>query len=331
LSARPVLCSHMRIGNLVLSNPVFLAPMAGITDLPFRILNRQFGCNLACTEMVSSHGLVRRNRRSLKYLEHPLEDAPLAVQLFGSDPESMAEAAKIAAEHGADLIDLNMGCPVKKVVKAGAGAALLKRPAVVRSMIRAVRKEISLPLTVKIRSGWRQGEINAREIARIVQEEGGDALTVHPRTADQGFSGSADWSLIRQVKDGLSIPVIGSGDIWGPEDADRMIKQTGCDAVMIGRGALGNPWIFAGALNLLSGRDPVPVPLSERYEIIRRHLDMNLACTPEHSAVMGFRKHLLWYTKGLRGGAEFRQVASRVSTREELLDVLSGFFDTLQR
>ena len=188
----------------------------------------------------------------------------------------MAEAVKIAADHSADLIDLNMGCPVKKVVKTGAGAALLKDPARIGAIIRAVRQATSLPLTVKIRSGWRRSAINVKEVALIAQNEGADALTLHPRTADQGFAGSSDWSLIKEVKSDLSIPVIGSGDIWSPDDALRMIKDTGCDAVMIGRGALGNPWIFEETLDLLAGRAPRTIPLSEKQEIITQHLEMTL-------------------------------------------------------
>ncbi|MEN6621981.1 MAG: tRNA dihydrouridine synthase DusB, partial [Smithella sp.] len=227
-----------------LSGKVFLAPLAGISNLPFRLIARSFGCALAYTEMISANGLIRNTEKTYEYLKTCAEDKPLGMQIFGADPQLMAKAACIAVEHGADLIDINMGCPVKKVVKTGAGATLMKDPNLVARIVAAVKKAIPVPVTVKIRSGWNRSSINAVEIARIAEDSGANAVTVHARTADQGYSGTADWQVIASVKEALRIPVIGNGDIWHPQDAVRMIEQTSCDIVMVGRGALGNPWIF---------------------------------------------------------------------------------------
>src|SRR5512136_3034702 len=214
----------MKIGNITLKNRVFLAPMAGITNLPFRTVAREFGCGLAFTEMISANGLVKKTNKSYRYLISAPYDKPLGVQIFGSDPNVLSEAAQIVTDFGADLLDINMGCPVRKVVKTGAGAALLKEPDRVRNILQAIRKSTSLPLTVKLRSGWHRGEIRVNEIARIAEDCGVDAVILHPRTADQGYSGAADWSIIREVKKKSHIAVIGSGDIRSPEDARRMIS-----------------------------------------------------------------------------------------------------------
>ena len=231
-----------------------LAPLAGISNLPFRLIARAQGCALAYTEMISSNGLVRKTEKTYEYLKTSAEDRPLGVQIFGADPEIMAEAARIVADSGVDLIDINMGCPVKKVIKAGAGVILMKDPDLVARMIEAVKKAVKIPVTVKIRSGWNRSSINAVEIAQIAEDCGADAITVHPRTADQGYSGHADWKIIANVKKAVKIPVIGNGDIRQPQDAVRMLAETACDAVMVGRGALGNPWIFKGISQALNGQ-----------------------------------------------------------------------------
>lgn len=317
----------MQLGNLSLKNNVFLAPMAGITDLPFRTLLRDFGCALAFTEMISVAGLVRESAKSLQYLQSSTMDKPLAVQLFGADPALLAEGAIIAAYHGADAVDINMGCSVKKVVRTGAGAALLKDPQQVARIIKAVRKAVGLPLTVKIRSGWRRGEINAVEIARIAEDCGADGLIIHPRTADQGFGGKADWGIIETVKKNLRIPIIGNGDIRSSDDALRMLQLTGCDGVMIGRGALGNPWLMGEISSRLSGLDLSPSPsLSEKEKIIVRHLDMAVDYYGEGRGSRNFRKQLLWYTKGLPGGAKFRGLASSLKDKKLILAELRHFF-----
>jgi len=323
--------SGMHIGTRSLENTVFLAPMAGVTDLPFRLVARTFGAGLCFTEMISAHGLVRKTHKSYTYLDSSPDDRPLGVQLFGSAPDILGEAAAIVTEMGADLIDINAGCPVKKVVKTGAGGALMRDPDRFAAAVRSVRAATALPLAVKIRSGWGPGEINAVAIAERAAECGVDALTLHPRTVRQGFGGAADWDLIRQAKERVAIPVIGSGDIWRAEDVRAMRERTGCDGVMVGRGALGNPWIFREAAASLSDRAiPPPPSPTEREEIIRRHLEMHIRRYGERAGIRGFRKHLLWYTKGLRGGGGFRRAACRVEGMDELLAMLHTFLCSLQ-
>jgi len=294
------------IGSLIIKNNVILAPMAGISNLPFRMMAREAGCALAFTEMISANGLVRGIEKSQQYMKSCIDDKPLGVQIFGNDPTTMADAVRIVDDYGADLIDLNMGCPVKKVVKNGAGAALLKDPGLVSQILESVRKATRKPLTVKIRSGWNLQSINAVQIARIAEQQGIDAVFVHARTAVQGFAGSADWRIIEEIKNSVGIKVIGNGDVKSGADAWRMIKMTGCDGVMIGRGALGNPWIFNEALNYQSTVQTHSEPvLNERKEMILRHLERETIFLGQKEAVKRFRKHLLWYTKGIRGGGLF--------------------------
>lgn len=321
---------QVKIGNLTLKNNVFLAPMAGITNLPFRTLVREFGCALAFTEMISANGIIRRTEKSYRYLDSSPKDKPLGVQIFGSDPVVLSEAARIVTDQGADLLDINMGCPVKKVVKTGAGAALMKEPGKVCLILQAVRKATSLPLTVKIRSGWSQGEMKALEIAHIAEDCGVNAVILHPRTADQGFSGAADWGIIEAVKKNVYIPVIGSGDIGSPEGACRMITTTGSDGVMVGRGALGNPWIIRDIVSYCEDRKNSRTPLpSEREDVIRHHMDMEIKYSGESLGVRNFRKHLLWYTKGLRGGSLFREMVGRIYDKNTILDVIHRFLHSV--
>jgi nifR3 family TIM-barrel protein len=319
----------MMIGRLRLRNGVFLAPMAGITDLPFRTIVREFGCGLAFTEMVSANGLLRGKGKTIRYLDSSPVDRPLGVQLFGSDPATLSEAARIAAESGADLLDINMGCPVKKVIKTGSGAALMRDPQRVAAILGAVRGAVELPLTVKIRAGWSRRETNAFAIGRIAEDCGVDAVTLHPRTVDQGFGGISDWGLIASLKAQLRIPVIGSGDIRNPEDAVRMFRETGCDGVMVGRGCLGNPWIIGNILSHLSGASTSAASLPEREKTVRRHLALAVDYYGEEAGTRDFRKHLLWYTKGLRGGAQFRQVAGRITDRDAAMESLRDYFRCL--
>ena len=320
----------MKIGNLETKNNIFLAPMAGITDLPFRAMVRSFGCGIAFTEMVSAIGLVRETQKTLRYIESDPSDRPLGIQVFGNDPEVLAEAALIAERCGADLIDLNMGCPVKKVIKTGCGAALMKNPLQAGAVMREMRKATPLPLTVKIRSGWNAHQVNAVEIGRIAEDSGFDAVTLHPRTADQGYGGRADWGLIGKLKKSLHIPVVGNGDIRTPEDAGAMLSETGCDAVMVGRGALGNPWLIANIISYLNGGTVSFPSLQERETIILRHLETAVASFGEPVGIRDFRKHLLWYTKGLKGGARFREQAGRISDRDSAIRAMRDYFRTIE-
>jgi len=320
----------INIGNLFLRNNIFLAPMAGITDLSFRTLARNFGSSLCFTEMISANGLTRKTCKSYSYLESSPDDRPLGVQIFGSDPDILCEAAGIVTEMGADLVDINAGCPVKKVLKTGAGAALMRDPAKFAAIVKNVRKATHLPLTVKIRSGWGYDELNAIEIAEIAEDCGADALILHPRTVKQGFSGAADWSLIGMAKERAGIPIIGSGDIRRPEDVLAMMKETGCDGVMVGRGALGNPWIFKEITTFMSnGATPGPPSPIEREIVIRRHLEMNINLYGEKMGVKAFRKHLLWYTKGLKGGNKFRKAAVLVNEMSELIEMVHKYLQSL--
>ena len=313
-----------------LQNKALLAPLAGISNLPFRLVARSFGCSLAFTEMISANGIIRKSDKTLDYLRTNTEDQPLGVQIFGAEPDIMAEAARIVADQGAALIDINMGCPVKKVIKAGAGATLMKDPDRVASIITAIKKSVSIPVTVKIRSGWNRSSINAVDIARIAEDCGARAIIIHARTYDQGFAGEADWSVIAEVKKAVSIPVIGNGDIWYPQDAMKMRQETSCDAVMVGRGSLGDPWIFKGIHQLLSGAQGDYLPtLSQRYEIINTHWKMETQFSGEKIADKSFRKHLLWYTKGLPGSSRFRQIVSSMAGRQRMMDELDRFFQSL--
>jgi tRNA-dihydrouridine synthase B len=309
---------------------IVLAPLAGVTNLPFRMIAREFGCDLCLTEMVSANGLVRGSETTVGYLKTIPADRPLGVQIFGSDPQIMARAAVLVSEHKPDFIDINMGCPVRKVVRSDSGAALLKNPALAGAIIEAVVRVVTVPVTVKIRSGWSPQSINAVEIAGIAQAAGAAAITVHGRTAQQGFSGHADWGIISRVKQAVTIPVIGNGDIRNPSDAVRMFSDTGCDAIMVGRGALGNPWLFRDIRLLLAGVMDNPAPqLQDRFEVVKRHFDMEVETFGMRAAQRMFRKHLLWYTKGLPGSGKFRQVATNMASPEEWLAGLERFFGSL--
>ncbi len=320
----------MKIGKLSLRNNVLLAPMAGITDLVFRLLVREFGCALGFTEMISANGLVRGTEKSYRYLETTPNDKPLGVQIFGSDPDVLSEAARIVTDRGADLVDINMGCPVKKVLKTGAGGALMKEPAKVAVILQRLREATPLPLTVKIRSGWNHDEISALNIARIAQDCGVDAVILHPRTVNQGFGGRADWSLIASVKKCLNISVVGSGDIRSPEDARRMLDETGCDGVMVGRGVLGNPWIIKNIVYYLKGKNVLlPPTLREREGIIKQHLNMSVDFLGAGVGVRNFRKHMSWYTKGLKGGSRFREMVGKADEKESVLDAVHRYFQSI--
>ena len=318
----------VHIGNLAIAGPVVLAPMAGVTDQPFRLLCREMGASLVFTEMVSADGLVRGNpgTERLVYVEEA--ERPIGVQLFGSDAEVMARGAEQVADRGFDLIDLNFGCPVKKVVKRNAGSSLMRDPEHLAEITEAVVRAVELPVTVKIRSGWSAGEINAVQVARMAQEAGAKAISVHPRTQKMGFSGRANWETIAQVKAALSIPVIGSGDVRTPEDARRMLEDTGCDLVMIGRGALGNPWILRRTDRFLRTGEHVPEPnLRARMAVCVRHLRMKVIEHGEYVGVREMRKHVGWYTKGLEKSAELRREVFQLERAEDVERTLMAYVE----
>ncbi len=315
----------MIIGGLQLKNRIILAPMAGITDLPYRSIMKAFGAGLVFTEMVSANGLIRSGRRTRELLRSNSAEQPLGIQLFGDDPAVLAEAATQVAGDG-ELLDLNLGCPVPKVVRSGAGSALLRDPARVGRVVAAVRRACTLPLTVKIRSGWDTASANFLEVARIAVAEGADGVTLHPRTRSQGFAGKADWEQIRQLKESLRVPVIGSGDIFSAEDALAMLAATGCDGVMIGRGGYGNPWLIDAILKRLAGRQPEPPTAAERLQVALQHLDLSLETFGEAKTVCDMRKHLCWYCRGLNGAAAFRSRVNQLVTVAKMRAALEEFF-----
>jgi tRNA-dihydrouridine synthase B len=322
-----------KVNNIIQTaakNGALLAPLAGISNLPFRLIARGQGCSLAYTEMISSNGLIRKTAKTYEYLKTCADDQPLGAQIFGADPRIMAQAAKIVADGGVDLIDINMGCPVRKVIKTGAGAVLMRDPDIIARIIESVKKAVKIPVTVKIRSGWNRGFINAVEIAKIAQDCGADAITIHARTADQGYGGHADWKIIAAVKKAVKIPVIGNGDIRQPQDAVKMLAETDCDAVMVGRGALGNPWIFKGIVQILSGKNIDYLPsLNERREMIENHWKMEAEFLSVKLAGKSFRKHILWYTKGLDNSHHFRELAGKLKDEENMLRELNEYFRSL--
>ncbi len=306
----------MLIGNVEIENPVFLAPMAGVTDMAFRCLCREMGCGMMYTEMVSAKAILYRNKNTEALLRTEQQEKPVAVQLFGSDPYVMAEAVKYMEKHRFDVIDVNMGCPVPKVVNNGEGSALMKNPKLVGEIVEAMAKATSRPVTVKIRAGFDGEHINAPEIAHVIQESGGAAVAVHGRTRQQYYSGQADWQVIRRVKECVSIPVIGNGDVQSGADAERLFRESGCDAVMIGRAARGNPWIFSEVSEYLKGGKAVRhVPsIAERREMILRHARMLAEEKGEYTAVREMRRHFAWYTAGIRNSSSLRDEVNRVES-----------------
>lgn len=324
--------SPLTIGGVAFPNPLALAPLSGITNLPFRRIAKAHGAGMVVSELVSSNGLVVASGRTLRYLlTHP-DERPAVMQLFGDDPDYMARAARIARDAGAEVIDLNIGCPVRKVVKRGAGCALMRDLPRAARLIRAVVAAVEVPVTVKIRAGWNAAEVNAPAFAAMAEAEGVKAVTVHGRTREQLFQGRADWDVIRRTVEAVSIPVIGNGDVASPEDAAAMLDRTGCAGVMIGRAAQGNPWIFREILETWrTGRRPPPPTLAERRAVVQRHLDLYVEQVGEVQAVREMRKHVCWYTKGLPEGARFRAEVQRMTTRAGLTDALDRYLDARGR
>jgi len=321
----------LEIGSVRLESRLIMAPMAGITNLPFRLMVRRLGAALVTTEMVSAVGLTMGHARTRNYLRSAPEEKPLSAQLFGAASDTMARAAQIAVDAGADIIDINMGCPVRKVAKTGSGAALLDHPDRVAGLVTAVRLASSVPVTVKIRAGWCPERPMAVEISRVIEDCGADAVTVHPRFATQRYAGRADWRVIREVKAAVRIPVVGNGDVFLAEDAGRMREETGCDGVMIGRGAVGNPWIFRQVLDLEAGREPRGPTLGERRELILEHYRMLAEAVGELRAPYMMRGLLLRYTKGLRHSSRFRGRITRIKDYETLSALMDDYFGVLEK
>ena len=316
---------HLKIGNVELENRYILGPMAGVTDLPFRLLCREQGAGLLCMEMVSAKAIYYNNRNTESLLEIHPDEQPVSLQLFGSEPAIMSEMAKRIEERPFAIMDINMGCPVPKVVKNGEGSALMKNPKLVYEIVSAIVKAISKPVTVKIRKGFDDDHVNAVEIAKIIEEAGAAAVAVHGRTREQYYSGKADWDIIRQVKEAVSIPVIGNGDVTSPQKADELVKQTGCDGIMIARGAQGNPWIFSEMIHWEETGELPPRPdKDEVREMMLRHARLQLEYKGEFSGIREMRKHVAWYTKGLKGAARLREKVNAVESLEELENLLTS-------
>jgi tRNA-dihydrouridine synthase B len=319
----------MQIGNLTLDNNVILAPLAGITNLPFRLLAKSSGCGLVCSEMISANGLVYQSGRTEQMIDSAPEEKPLSVQIFGSDPGIMARAAAIVESKGADIVDINFGCSVRKVIKTGSGVALMRTPDQAKALLAAVRKAIRIPLTIKIRSGWDASGREALKIAEIAQNCGVDAIAVHPRTAGQQFRGRADWSIIAAVKKNVGIPVIGNGDIVSARDALKMLEETGCDAVMIGRRAIGNPTIFSRVLLRLKGEDPAQEDLNHRFDIMAHYFKTSVDYIGEETACRMMRSRLGWFTRGMRNSSKFRESIKHLSSEEEGVELIDAYRNSL--
>ena len=315
------------IGNVKIKNQIVLAPMAGISNSAYRKICKEMGCGLIYAEMVSDKAITFGNEKTINMLYMEESERPLAQQIFGSDKESFVEAAKyIYLNMKPDIIDINMGCPVPKVaVRAQAGSALLKDVDKIYDIVSAVVKAVPIPVTVKIRSGWDNKHINAVEVAKVVEKAGASAICVHPRTRSQGYSGKADWSIIKSVKEAVSIPVIGNGDVKTPLDAKRMLEETGCDAVMIGRGVLGNPWLIKNCINYLSGKEILDVTVEDRIDMCLKHLEYLNSLKSEKLACLEIRNHIGWYFKGIKGSNELKNKVYKTTNIHDIICLLKEF------
>ena len=316
----------MKIGNVTLDNKVFLSPMAGVTDLPFRLICKEQDCGMLYTEMINAKALCYDDQNTKKMLKIEEEEHPVAVQIFGSDPAFMGGAAEILNEYPNEILDINMGCPAPKVIKNGDGSALMKNSKLAEEVLKSVVKNSKKPVTLKIRKGWDDNNINAVEIAKIAEASGISALAIHGRTREQYYSGKADWDIIAKIKESINIPVIGNGDVFEVEDAINMINKTNCDAIMIGRGAQGNPWIFKRINHYMKTGEILPEPTGEeKINTALKHLKLAIEEHGEYVAVREMRKHIAWYLKGLRGSARLRDEINKIESYEEVVNKLCDY------
>ena len=316
----------MKIGNVNLDNEVFLSPMAGVTDLPFRLICKEKGCGMLYTEMINAKALCYDDENTKKMLKIEDEEHPIAVQIFGSDPEYMGKAAAIMNQYPNEILDINMGCPAPKVIKNGDGSALMRNPKLAAEVLKAVVKNSEKPVTLKIRKGWDDDSVNAVEIAKIAEECGISALAIHGRTREQFYSGKADWDIIAEIKQSINIPVIGNGDVFEVQDAVNMLEKTKCDAIMIGRGAQGNPWIFKRINHYMRTGEILPEPtLEEKITTAIKHMNLAVAEHGDYVAVREMRKHIGWYLKGLKNSARYRDQINKITDYKEVISMLEEY------